>query len=96
MAQAYGALGQLAKHREMLEKALAIEEKHSGKNHTAVAQILTNLALVYGSFKLYKEQKSMFERCLKIQLEAFGEDNIQTCITLQGLATAEGNLHNNK
>lgn len=60
MAQAYGGLGQLQKQRDMLEKALSVQEKYLGKNHILIAKIMTNLAIVYGHFKLYAKQKSMF------------------------------------
>ena len=45
---AHGALGDAAKQKELLERALAIEEKAYGPDHPEVAITLTNLGNAYG------------------------------------------------
>ena len=43
LGNAYGALGDYAKARDMLERALAIKERAYGRDHPEVALTLTNL-----------------------------------------------------
>ena len=45
---AYGYLGDHAKKRDVLERALAINERAYGRDHTSVATTLTNLGVAYG------------------------------------------------
>ena len=48
LGNAYGALGDPAKSRDVLERALAIEERAYGRDHTNVAFTLWNLGIAYG------------------------------------------------
>ncbi|WP_265042477.1 tetratricopeptide repeat protein [Wolbachia endosymbiont (group A) of Sphecodes monilicornis] len=48
LSNAHGDLGNLQKAKELLERALAIQEKHYEPNHFTVAIILKNLGGTYG------------------------------------------------
>ena len=49
LGSAYGRLGDQAKKRDMLERALAIKERAYGRDHTNVANTLMNLGNAYGA-----------------------------------------------
>lgn len=56
--------------------------------------LLSNLGIIYGKMGEFKKQKSTIERALMIQRVNFGKENLDIAMTLQSLATAEGNLGN--
>jgi len=55
-----------ARAKKLFERALAIDEKHFGKEHPTVAIRVNNLAGVYYKLGDYARAKSMFERELAI------------------------------
>ena len=59
---ACGALGDHAKKKELLERALAINEAAYGPEHTSVATTLTNLGNAYGDLGDPAKQKELQER----------------------------------
>ena len=89
LGNAYGDLGDPAKQRDMLERALAIEERAYGRDHTSVAATLTNLGNAYGDLGDPAKQRDMLEgdnskkrellqRVLPILTRAYGTDHPQT------------------
>ena len=66
LGNAYGALGDFAKQRDLLERALKINEAYFGENHKNVAISLTNLGNAYGAVGDAGKQRDLLERALKI------------------------------
>ncbi len=67
LGNAYGSLGDTQKKRDLLERALAIEERHYGLDHPNVAIILTNLGNAYGSLGDTQKSRDLLERALAIK-----------------------------
>ena len=70
----------------MLERSLAIKEKHFGPDHPQTGTILINLGNAYGNFGDYEKKRQMLERALAISEKHFGPDHPQTGITVFNLA----------
>ena len=66
LGNAYGDLGDYKKQREMLERVLAITEKHFGPDHPQTGKILNNLGNAYGYLGDYGKKQEMLERALAI------------------------------
>ena len=62
LGNAYGTLGDHAKKRDILERALAIDERAYGRDHPEVAQTLTNLGNAYGALGDTAKQRDMLMR----------------------------------
>ena len=92
LGNAYGALGDAAKKKELLERALAIEEAAYGPDHPEVAITLTNLGNAYGDLGDAAKQKELLERALAIKEAAYGPDHTAVAITLTNLGNAYGEL----
>jgi hypothetical protein len=75
---AYGFLGDYAKKWDMLERALAIKEKHYGPDHPEVAITLTNLGNAYGSLGDHAKERDMQARAASTFARHFGEDHPHT------------------
>ncbi len=58
LGDAYGSLGDAQKSRELLERALVINERHYGLEHPNVAITLTNLGNAHGSLGDTKKNAS--------------------------------------
>jgi tetratricopeptide (TPR) repeat protein len=67
LGNAYGSLGDAQKSRELLERALTINERHYGPDHPEVAPILTKLGNTYGSLGDAQKERELLERALTIQ-----------------------------
>jgi tetratricopeptide (TPR) repeat protein len=74
---AYGDLGDFHKMKELLERALLIEERHYGSEHPQVAAILTDLGVVYGALGDAHKGKEVIERALLIKERHYGPDHPQ-------------------
>ena len=61
---AYGALGDTARKKALLERALVIQERHYGPEHPQVAITLTNLGIAYGDLGDTARKKELLERAL--------------------------------
>ena len=92
---AYGALGDHAKQRGVLERALAIDEREHGDDSTEVASVLNNLGSAYGKLGDHAKKRDMLERALAIKERAYGRDHAEVAITLFNLAVAHGSLGDN-
>ncbi len=96
LGDAYGALGNVVKKRDVLIEAVSIKEKHYGVNHCEVAKTLGNLATAYGDLGEYKVAINLLERSLAIQKENFRWDSwpllFKTRGNLAHAYTREGRL----
>ena len=72
--------------RNELEKVLAIEERHYGKDHPETAITLTNLGNAYGDLGDASGQKALLERALAIFERHYGKNHPNVAITLRCLA----------
>ena len=68
-------LGELAKARKCLERALKIDEKVYGPDHPTVARDVNNLGLVLRDLGELAEVRKCFERALKIDEKVYGPDH---------------------
>ena len=82
LGNAYGDLGDAAKERELLERALKIDEAYFGEDHKEVAITLTNLGNAYGDLGDAAKERELLERALKILEAYFGEDHKDVAIIL--------------
>ena len=94
LGNAEGSLGNPAKRKELLERALKIEEGFYGQDHLQVAKPLTNLGNAEGDLGNAAQQKELLERALKIFEGFYGQDHPEVAITLCSLGIAEGSLGN--
>ena len=92
LGTAYGDLGDHAKERDMLERALAIKERAYGRDHPEVATTLTNLGNAYGQLGDHAKKRDMLERALAIEERAYGRDHPNVATTLTNLGNAYGGL----
>jgi tetratricopeptide (TPR) repeat protein len=74
IADGYRSLGDAVKERELLERVLAIKERHYGLDHPEVAAILTNLGCVHASLGDTQKSRELLERALAIEERHFGLD----------------------
>jgi tetratricopeptide (TPR) repeat protein len=65
-------LGDAQKSRELLERALTIDERHYGPDHPEVAPTLTNLGSAYGSLGDAQKSRELLERALTIKERHYG------------------------
>ena len=65
LGKAYGDLGDAAKQRDLLDRALKIEEASFGEKHKDVAITLTNLGNAYGDLGDAAKKRDLLERALE-------------------------------
>ena len=94
LGNAYADLGDAAKQRDLLERALKIQEAYLGEDHKEVAITLRHLGSAYGDLRDAAKQRDLLERALKIQEAYFGEDHFGVGVanTLLNLGNAYGAL----
>ncbi len=85
LAIAYGSLGDPKRQKELLERALKIEEAHYGQDHFEVAMTLNNLANAYGSLGDPERQTELLERALKICEAHYGQDYLVVVVKNLGM-----------
>ena len=68
-------MGDYAKARDMLERALAIFERAYGRDHTEVAITLGSLGLAYGALGDHAKKREYITRTVKIFEGAYGPDH---------------------
>ena len=69
---AYSSSGDANRARELLERALAIDERAYGADHAEVAVTLTNLGAAYGDLGDANRQRELLERALVIFERGYG------------------------
>ena len=75
-------LGDYAKKRDMLERALAIKERTYGRDHMKLATTLTNLGSAYDSLGDEAKAVEVLKRAIEIKERAFGCDHPNVAKTL--------------
>ncbi|MDG7055408.1 MAG: tetratricopeptide repeat protein [Wolbachia endosymbiont of Menacanthus eurysternus] len=96
MDNGYSDLGNPKRRKELLERALAIQEKYYGPDHLEVAGTLINLGVVYGDLGNPKKQKKLLARTLVIQKKRYSSDHFEVAITLANLGNAHWSSGNPK
>ena len=92
LGNAYWRLGDSAKHRDALERALPIYEHEYGKDSTKVAALLTDLGNAHNQLGDYAKARDVLERALAINERAHGHNHPKVATTLGTLGTAYGQL----
>ena len=82
----YGDLGDHAKKRDVLERALAINERAFGRDHPEVANTLFNLGMAHGNLGDISLARELLERVLPIWTRAYGTDHPHTQMCQRNLA----------
>ena len=80
--------------KELLERALRIEEKEYGPSHREVAKTLANLGNAHGALGDAVKQKELLERALRIKEKEYGPDHREVAITKFNLAMAHAECAN--
>ena len=75
LGNAYGDLGDNAKKRDVLERALAIKEREYGRDHVKLAMVLGNLGIAYGDLGDSAKKRDVLERKLAILEREYGRDH---------------------
>ena len=75
LGTAYGKLGENAKARDVLERALAINERTYGRDHPNVAITLMNLGVAYGQLGDAAKKRKYVTRAVTILEGAYGPDH---------------------
>ncbi len=88
----YFSLGNVEKERELLERVLAIAERHYGLDHPEVANTLTNLGCAYGKLGDAQKSRELLERALAINERHYGLDHPEVANTLTNLGNAYAGL----
>ena len=78
--------------KELLERALSIQEREYGPEHVEVAATLGNLGNAFGDLGDYQKAKELLERAYKITKKEFGSGHTRFAHVCIGLAKAHGGL----
>jgi tetratricopeptide (TPR) repeat protein len=92
LGEAYSDLGDYAKFRDVLERALPIYEREHGKDSTLVAAMLMNLGVAYGNLGDHAKKRDVLERSLVIKERAYGRDHTLVANALTNLGGAHISL----
>jgi len=80
------------RQKELLERSLAIKEKHYGAGHISTAVTLNNLATAYTELGDVVQEREMLERSLSIKEQHYGKGSVQCAATLANLASVYSEL----
>ncbi|EAL58666.1 kinesin light chain [Wolbachia endosymbiont of Drosophila ananassae] len=94
MDNGYYDLGNPRRQKELLERALAIKEKHYESDHCEVAITLVNLGNAYYALDYPQKAKELFEQALAIKEKHYGPDHFEIATVLGNLGTAYRALGN--
>jgi tetratricopeptide (TPR) repeat protein len=78
------------RERELLERALAIKERHYGPDHPQVATTLISLGNAYGSLADTQKSRELLERALAINERHYGPDHPNVAVILTNLGIVYG------
>ena len=96
LANAYMNLGDFTTQKELLERALKIEESQYlqiflgkfGYDPLEIGVTLTNLGNAHYSLKDYSKAKEVYERALNMKERTYGKEHFEVAITLLNLGNA--------
>ncbi|MDX5507718.1 MAG: tetratricopeptide repeat protein [Wolbachia endosymbiont of Hylaeus sinuatus] len=94
MDDGYSDLGNPSRRKELLERALPIQEKHYGPDHFTVSIILGDLGNASGALGDHQKQKELLEHALPILKKYYGSNHFIVVRTLVNLGTAYRALGN--
>lgn len=92
LATVYRNLGEYARARDLLEKALSSDEKNFGLDHENVAVIQSNLAIVYRKQGEYDRARDLLEKVLFSDEKNFGPDHPNIAVSQSNLANVYSDL----
>merc|ERR1712136_162848 len=75
-------------NQQMLQKVLAIRQRHFGEHHRQVAYTLNNLAVAHMRLGDHRTQKELLERALKIFQDYWGGEHDVLASTMVNLGAA--------
>ena len=73
------------KMRDLVERALVINEREYGSDHRLVAPTLTNLGIAYGALGDAGKKRHLLEKTLVIKEREYGSDHRVVAKTLKSL-----------
>merc|ERR1712187_474689 len=94
VGNACGSLGDQTRRRELLERAVLIQERTLGPDEPEVAMTLIDLGSACGSLGAHEQQREALERALSIQERVFGPEHAEVELTLKDLVSAYSSLAN--
>ncbi|WP_265029750.1 ankyrin repeat domain-containing protein [Wolbachia endosymbiont (group A) of Philonthus cognatus] len=94
MSEGYGGLGNPERQKELLERALSMDEERYGPDHFEVTTILVNLGNAYSALGDPQKKKELLERALSIDKKHYGPDHFEVAKILVNLGNAYGALGN--
>ncbi len=86
LALLYYEQGAYGKAEQLLQRALIIEQKASGQEHQAVANVLNSLAGLYYTQGRFAEAESLYVQALTILEQKLGSEHPTTVQTIHNLA----------
>ena len=92
LGRPYFHLGDHAKNRDVLERALPIYEREHGSDHTEVARLCNSLGSVYSKLGDHVKARDFLERALAIAERAYGRDHPNVASTVGNLGNEYGSL----
>ena len=84
IGNAHGQLGDAAESRDLLERALRIQEAHYEPDHFEVAITLGNLGNAHGQLGDVAKKRDLLERALRIQEAHYGPDHFEVAAVCCG------------
>ena len=85
LANCHFSAGEYNEAIRLYIETLGYENNSPDKNILKIASIYDNLAMSYAGLKQYREAIKSMERCVEIEREVFGEDNIKYARSLINL-----------
>ena len=89
LGNAEGDLGNTSRQRELLERALKIDEGFYGQDHTEVAKTLTNLGIAECELGRVEAGKKILERSAEMLSRHYGPSHPNTITVRKNLSKIE-------
>ena len=86
LGNVYRSLGLLDKARPLLEKGLALRQKHLGNRHEDTAASLHHLAWLFHDQGKFRKAEKLYRQALAIRDQRLGKDNLESAKTMFNLA----------
>jgi tetratricopeptide (TPR) repeat protein len=94
VAMPFRELGQLVEARDLIQRALAVEEKAYAADHPTLAISYSNLALVERDLGNLAEARRLLQRAIAIDEKAYAADHPTLAVSYSNLALVERDLGN--
>jgi len=86
LSEQYYAIDEMKNVVDVLERAIAIHEKHYGKHHIGLSKLLNDLSCAYGELKDLDKKEALLFRALKINESHFGKGHYTAACIFTNLA----------